>query len=117
MAPSINEKISLMAGINYLGQKSYSGYSGNELNIPILATINLSNKKIAPFINIGGTEYISNFYRLDLFTFNVGFGTYFGNKILLAVNFEKGDLSDLINSDVNVKQSYFLSFKLGFRFK
>ena len=74
--PQIYEYISVMTGINYFKPGNTDYYGKNYLSVPILATINLSDKKTAPFINIGTTAYFYNFYQLDGFNLNLGLGTY-----------------------------------------
>ena len=73
---------------------------------PVLATINLSNKKVAPFINAGVVGYIFNAHFLT-FNTNLGIGAYFFNKLMCSFNFEN---ESFLNN-------YWLNFKVGYNIK
>ena len=111
--PGVHEYISLMTGINYFRPSNISHYGANYLTVPVLATVNLSKKKIAPFINFGGTAYLYDFYQLVEFNVTLGIGTYINNKVFIAINTEHQNLSDFVQG--NYFKTYWLNFKLGLK--
>ena len=113
--PRFNEFVSLITGINYVKASNTYYFGNNIFSVPILATINLSDKKVAPFINLGTTMYLYASNPSIDFNINVGIGTYIYDKILLSVNYEHQNLSDLFNGDL--LKNYWLNLKVGYRLK
>ena len=115
MNPRFDEYVSLTTGINYFKPANTNYYGNNVISVPILVTINLSDKKVAPFINVGTTMYIYTSTPFINYNVNIGIGTYIYNKILLSVNYENENLTDLFKGDL--MKNYWLNIKVGYRLK
>lgn len=114
MNPRFDENVSLVTGINYFKPANTNYYGNNIISIPVLATINLSDKKVAPFINAGTTMYIYMSTPFINYNVNLGIGTYIYDKTVLSVNYENENLTDLFKGDL--MKNYWLNLKVGYRF-